>query len=565
MQMRNPATPISVALAVDSSGSMADDHKLTQAQAAAKQFAQQMRPRDRIALLSFADDVNVPQPLTPDRALLARAIDKLAAGGNTRLYDGVAQGVTQLSLAPEGARALVVLTDGLDTASQRTLQDDVAQAVRTAVPVYAIGLGSDADTEVLQQLAASSGGRYYRAPTGQDLMQVFRLISGQLTSQFEVSWLSRSRVSAGQDVSVQMSIDRAGGSPELVSFTYAPPTFGRAARAEPNNPVQALVELAPTAAPSQEQAVAAGPVAGAAVLLLFIGWLRTRANRRLQARLTTYVAGRPALASMDTGTPIRSPRLRVNPLMGAAARLMARLLPGKQIERLRRKLIQAGHPSDRHLSMFLAAELALAVVLATVTYELLQLRGFAQRSPIVILTIAGLVGLFGMYLPYMWLRRRVEWRQRMLLRALPDGLDLMAIAVSAGLSLDSAMAEVVQKWDGELSREFGQVLNEMRLGASRRQALRDLAERTQLQDLQLLVAALLQADELGANVSETLAVQAAQLRVRRRQVAEEKARKAPVKMLVPLVLFIFPAIFVVVLAPAILQFLNVFRSFAHHA
>jgi tight adherence protein C len=151
------------------------------------------------------------------------------------------------------------------------------------------------------------------------------------------------------------------------------------------------------------------------------------------------------------------------------------------------------------------------------------------------------------------------------MRALPDALDLMSISVTAGLSLDSAMAEVVEKWDGELSREFNQVLNEMRMGASRRQALRDMTERTQLQDIQVLVAALLQADEIGANVSETLSIQSAHLRIRRRQLAEEKARKAPVKMLVPLIAFIFPAMFVVVLAPGFLQIVSVLRSVGHHA
>src|SRR5207248_5047865 len=113
---------------------------------------------------------------------------------------------------------------------------------------------------------------------------------------------------------------------------------------------------------------------------------------------------------------------------------------------------------------------------------------------------------------------------------------------------------------GELSREFNQLLNEIRMGASRRQALLNMAERTQLEDLRLLVAALVQADEIGANVSETLNVQAEQLRMRHRQQAEEKARKAPVKMLIPLIAFIFPAMFVVILAPAMLQ---VVRTLGH--
>jgi tight adherence protein C len=398
------------------------------------------------------------------------------------------------------------------------------------------------------------------------LTQVFRLISRQLTSEYEVSWLSSSHAVAGEEVAVQISVDPTGdASATQLNFTYSPPAFGRLPRAEPNNPIQALDALAPSAAPSQQQAALAGLVAGVSALLLFFGLMRRRVNRRLQSRLAAYVAGRPELLSSGSKMPTLSARRgRANVLVAAAARLTTRLVPRRQIDRLRRKLIQAGHQSDEKLSLFLATELALAVLLAGCAYELLAARGFVQRSPVMVLGIVGMVAAFGMYLPYMWLRRRVEWRQRMLLRGLPDALDLMAIAVSAGLSLDSAMTEVVQKWDGELSRELNQALNEMRMGASRRQALRALAERTQLQDLQLLVAALLQADELGANVSETLSTQADQLRIRRRQLAEEKARKAPVKMLVPLVTCIFPAMFVVLLAPAVLQFFSVFGSLGRH-
>jgi len=193
LQIRNATTPTSVALAMDISGSMADEDKMAQAQAAAKRFTEQMRPRDQIAVLSFGDEVRVSQRLTRDRKMLGRAIDNLTAGGNTRLHDAVAQSLTQLSIAPSGARAVVLLTDGRDTASQRTLQDNLDQAVAVGVPVYAIGLGSDLEPDVLERLAASTGGRYYQAPTGDDLTQAFRLISRQLTSQYEVSWVSTSR------------------------------------------------------------------------------------------------------------------------------------------------------------------------------------------------------------------------------------------------------------------------------------------------------------------------------------------------------------------------------------
>jgi tight adherence protein C len=561
VQIRNPLTPVSVALAIDVSGSMADDGKLAEAQAAAKSFVGQTRPRDRMVVVAFNDEVSLAQPLTNDRRLLGRAIDGLSPGGNTRIYDALAQSVSQLALAPAGSRAVVLLTDGADNSSAWTLADATAQAVRDGIPVYVVGLGPDVESDVLQQLAASTGGRYYQAPHAQDLAQVFRLISRQLTTQYEVSWVSSLQGAGGRDVPVQISLERPGASPVQVELTYQPPIFGRQTRSAPDNSARELVQVAGVSAPSQQQILVAAVLAGLGAFALVVGLARSRVNRRLQARLATYVAN---------GRVVRQPkasvgrRARLSPLTSAAARLAARLLPSRQLERLRRKLIQAGHQSERHLGLFLATELALGLLLAVGAYEFLHLRGLDQRSPLVGVLIVAMLGLLGLYLPYMWLRRRVEDRQRRLRRALPDALDLMAIAVSAGLSLDSAMSEVVQRWDGELSRELNQVLTEMQLGASRRQALLDLVQRVRLDELRLLVAALLQAEELGANLSETLSVQAEQLRVRRRQLAEERARKAPVKMLLPLVGFIFPAMFVVLLAPAVLQFLTAMRGLVHH-
>src|SRR5262249_31497484 len=137
-QIRNPLTPVSVALAIDVSGSMADDDKLVEAQAAAKDFVGQLRPRDRAVVVAFNDDVGLAQPMTSDQRLLGRAIDNLRAGGNTRIYDGLAQSVSQLALAPAGSRAVVLLTDGTDNNSNWTLDDATAQAIRDGIPVYTI-------------------------------------------------------------------------------------------------------------------------------------------------------------------------------------------------------------------------------------------------------------------------------------------------------------------------------------------------------------------------------------------------------------------------------------------
>jgi tight adherence protein C len=547
---------------MDVSGSMSDENKLVAAQAAAKAFSAQIRPIDKVALVSFADQVNVPQPLTSDRQLLTRSIDQLTPGGNTSLYDAVAQGLTQLSLSPSGSRALVVLTDGNDTASERQLSDDVAQAIQLAVPIYAIGLGSDADTQVLQQFATETGGHYYSAPTSRDLTDAFRLISHQLGAEYQVSWISNSTITSSIDVPVQIRLAHADGSQASVDLAYTPPAFAVKTQTSPVNPIQTLKAIAPTAAPGEAQILASGILAGFGVLLFVFGVSRRRANRKLQARLTSYVAGRP-LASATSGFVLH--RTQLSPVTVTAATFTARLLPRRLITWLRGRLVQAGYPSDRHLGIFLATELALALLLGALAYILLQNSSVAARSPSLVPLLASLAALFGGYLPYMWLRRRVESRAKSMLRALPDALDLMVISVTAGLSLDTAIAEVVQKWDGDLSRELNQVLNETRMGISRRDAFRNLSERTKLEDIRLLVAAILQADEVGSNISDVLSAQADQLRVRRRHLVEENARKAPIKMLLPMVMLILPAMFAIVLAPAVLQIAGVLGGFARHA
>jgi tight adherence protein C len=130
-------------------------------------------------------------------------------------------------------------------------------------------------------------------------------------------------------------------------------------------------------------------------------------------------------------------------------------------------------------------------------------------------------------------------------------LDLLTISVEAGLAFDSALQRVAEKWDNELSREFRRVLTDVRLGRSRREALRDMAQRTGVEDVQTFTAAIIQAEQLGVSIGKILRVQADQMRIRRRQRAEEAAQKAPIKMLFPMVFLIFPSLFVVILGPAV--------------
>jgi tight adherence protein C len=177
--------------------------------------------------------------------------------------------------------------------------------------------------------------------------------------------------------------------------------------------------------------------------------------------------------------------------------------------------------------------------------------------------MAGGVGLLvGLYLPYYSLVRRVTRRKKVLLRALPGALDFMVIMVEAGVGFDQALGELTRRWRNTLTDDFALLLIDFQIGKPRREAWRELTSRTQLPELNAFVAAMLQSEQTGASVSGLLRVQAEQMRTRRRQRAEEEARMAPVKMLIPMGLFIFPCILIVILGPAIPQILGTLGSLA---
>ncbi|MEX2184256.1 MAG: type II secretion system F family protein, partial [Chloroflexota bacterium] len=173
--------------------------------------------------------------------------------------------------------------------------------------------------------------------------------------------------------------------------------------------------------------------------------------------------------------------------------------------------------------------------------------------PFLIGAVLGLVGaLFGYTIPEFWLGGRVKKRQKAILLMIPDTLDLLTISVRAGLGFDSALGKVVEKLKGPLSEEFRRALAEVRVGKTRRDALRDIVPRTEVAPLTNFIGAIIQAEQLGVSISKVLQVQSEQLRIERRQRAEEQAAKAPIKMLFPLVGCIFPSLFIVILGPAII-------------
>jgi tight adherence protein C len=178
---------------------------------------------------------------------------------------------------------------------------------------------------------------------------------------------------------------------------------------------------------------------------------------------------------------------------------------------------------------------------------------------LLVIAFPSVIGLLGYMMPGIWISRRIKTRKTEITRALPDAIDLLTISVEAGLGFDPALARVVEKWDNGLTRELGRMLSEIRMGASRRDAMREAANRVNVDDLNTFISAVIQADQLGVSISQVLRIQSKQMRQKRRQRAEEQAHKAPLKMLFPMVFLIFPSIYIVILGPAIPTIISAFR------
>jgi len=198
--------------------------------------------------------------------------------------------------------------------------------------------------------------------------------------------------------------------------------------------------------------------------------------------------------------------------------------------------------------MFSGIRIGLAVMLFLIFGAVTLASGVPILNALLYTVLGGGIGYV---LPGIWLGQQIRKRKNNLIKALPDALDLLTISVEAGLAFDSAMQRVAEKWDNELSREFRKVLSDVRLGRVRRDALKDMVARCGVDDIQTFIAAVIQAEQLGVSISKILRVQSDQMRIRRRQRAEEKAHQAPIKMLFPMVFLIFPALFVVILGPAV--------------
>lgn len=232
---------------------------------------------------------------------------------------------------------------------------------------------------------------------------------------------------------------------------------------------------------------------------------------------------------------------------------LIRIVTGRFVRRETRniyeeKLMAAGYPMGLNVDSFLA--------LKYIVFILTLVLGVISRSILIFIAL----GALGLLIPNFFLKTSEKNRKTLILKSLPDVLDLLSVSVEAGLGFDQAIQKVTEKTRGPLSEEFDKTLQEINMGKQRREALRDMANRIDVEDVTVFLSSIIQADQLGVSITNVLRAQAQQGRTNRRLRAEEKAQKTPIKMLVPLVLFVFPSLLIVLLGPAVLQIIDMFNK-----
>ena len=291
-----------------------------------------------------------------------------------------------------------------------------------------------------------------------------------------------------------------------------------------------------------------------AVLFMWMAFAPARPAATLAERLDDYVE-RPDVSEEEEMSRSFGSRALV-PLFRRLLGLLGGLLPSRNIHKTEQLLAEAGHPGSFTALDFMGLRLLSALLLGGGGFLLYNNRTGVSTA----LLYALLLAVVGYFLPYIWLRRRGRQRRENIQRAMPDAIDMLTIGVEAGLGFEAAMLRVSAQWDNALTRAFRRAVAEMRVGTPRAEALQRMADRTGVPELRSFVAVLNQSTQLGVSVADVLRGQAADLRERRRQRAEEIAQQASVKMVFPLVFFVFPAMLVILLGPSIPAFIDLFAT-----
>ncbi len=283
--------------------------------------------------------------------------------------------------------------------------------------------------------------------------------------------------------------------------------------------------------------------------LVYVGMKEDRGRDPLQERLQQYDDKElpQSLEEIELSLSFRDRVLL--PLMRRFAQITTKFTPQKQLEEARHQIELAGMSLDP--ASFFAMRIVVTITFGLGAFFVFFVGSNSTPAGTALLYTLGAVAL-GYFFPVLYLKSKISRRQEDIWRALPDALDLLVICVEAGLGFDMAMGKVYEKWENDLAIAFGRVLREIQLGKLRRDALRDMANRMDVPDVTAFIAAIIQADQLGVSMSKILRVQSDQMRVKRRQKAQEKAHQAPVKMMIPMVFLIFPSLWIVLLGPSLI-------------
>jgi len=269
----------------------------------------------------------------------------------------------------------------------------------------------------------------------------------------------------------------------------------------------------------------------------------------LQARLAEFIqrGDVTSLEEIELSQPF-SERVIV-PIVRKVGEFSVRFTPQKALQDTARKMELAGNPWPIDPPTFLALRFVLGVIFGALMIAVTFLYPLSDQATNNFLYIfAG--AFFGFWFPHYTLTRKITDRQSEIRKAMPDALDLLTICVEAGLGFEAAMSKVAEKWDNQLALAFARTLKEIQLGKVRREALKDMSDRLGIPEMTSFVAAIIQSEQLGVSLAKVLRIQSDQMRIKRRQFAEEKAHQAPIKMIIPMALLIFPSILIIILVPA---------------
>ncbi|HEY8642467.1 MAG TPA: type II secretion system F family protein [Candidatus Dormibacteraeota bacterium] len=305
------------------------------------------------------------------------------------------------------------------------------------------------------------------------------------------------------------------------------------------------------------QTILLGLLAAGGILMIAVGLARTPSSSAadmVQERLQAYGGGASGKPMTEDEIVLEKPFTErvLRPFILNLGNRFSRSTPEKARNDLQNRLNLAGRPGNLGPSEFIAVRYVAAVVMFAVGLLL----GLLIGSPTFIAVGAAVGGMLGFFGPLYWLRTKVEQRRGEIQKSLPDAMDLLTIAVEAGLGFDAAMQRVTDKFRNALSEEFATVLQEVRLGRPRLEALDDMGRRTGVEDLHNFVQAVIQSEQMGVGVARILRLQSDEMRRKRRQRAQEKAAQASLKMMLPMVGCIFPTLWIILLGPAILIILK---------